>query len=93
MNYYKSLKTQFMSKQLTPMQEAKKQIAELWSSPSDQPTYSQIFKILDEQELKEKQVIEDAYDDGFENYRDASIGSDDDIIESQDYYNNKFKND
>jgi len=52
-----------------------------------------ILRIETELLPKEEQVIEDAYDDGFENYRDASIGSDDDIIESQDYYNNKFKND
>jgi hypothetical protein len=31
----------------TAMQEAIKEIAELWSSPSDRPNYTQIFKVLE----------------------------------------------
>jgi hypothetical protein len=49
----------------TAIQTAKTKIAELWSSPSDQPTYSQIFKILEESEPELKQQIIKAYDDAF----------------------------
>jgi len=70
----------------TPMQEAMKEIAELWSSPSDQPTYSQIFKILESKKEKEKQVIEDAVKYGF---NDALKSTSD--ISFSTYYNQKFK--
>lgn len=49
----------------TAIQIAKTKIAELWSSPSDQPTYSQIFEILEESEPELKQQIIKAYDDAF----------------------------
>lgn len=74
-------------KQLTPMQE----LIEFMTNG----VYYDVEDILCKAKQllpKEKQVIENAYDDGFENYRDASIGSDNDIIESHEYYNNKFKN-
>jgi hypothetical protein len=46
----------------TAMQEAIKEIAELWGSPSDRPTYSQIFKVLEDKLEKEKeQMIDFAY--------------------------------
>ena len=45
----------------TPITEAQIEIAKLWSSPSDQPTYTQIFEILDRLLPKEKEVIENAY--------------------------------
>lgn len=46
----------------TAIQTAKTKIAELWSSPSDQPTYSQILEILEESEPELKQQIIDAYE-------------------------------
>lgn len=39
----------------TAMQEAIKEIAELWSSPSDTPTYTQIFEVLISKLEKEKE--------------------------------------
>jgi hypothetical protein len=44
----------------TAMQEAIKEIAELWSSPSDRPNYTQIFKVLESKLEKEKEQIIDA---------------------------------
>jgi len=46
----------------TAMQEAIKEIAELWGSPSDSPTYSQIFKVLESKLEKEKEHIINAWD-------------------------------
>ena len=46
------------------MQEAIKEIAELWSSPSDRPNYTQIFKVLESKLEKEKEQIIDAYIEG-----------------------------
>jgi CHASE3 domain sensor protein len=48
----------------TALQQAIKEIAELWSSPSDQPTYTQIFNILESKLPIEKQQIIDAYEEG-----------------------------
>lgn len=48
----------------TAMQQVIKEIAELWSSPSDQPTYTQIFNILESKLPIEKQQIIDAYEEG-----------------------------
>ena len=40
----------------TALQEAIKEIAELWSSPSDRPNYTQIFKVLESKlEVEKKQ--------------------------------------
>ena len=46
----------------TAMQEAIKEIAELWGSPSDRPTYSQIFKVLEDKLEKEKEQIKPLID-------------------------------
>ena len=43
------------------MQEAIKEIAELWSSPSDTPNYTQIFKILEGKLEKEKMKLIEAF--------------------------------
>jgi hypothetical protein len=45
----------------TAVQQAIKEIAELWSSPSDTPTYTQIFNVLENKLEMEKQQIIDAY--------------------------------
>jgi len=50
----------------TALQQAIKEIAELWSSPSDQPTYTQIFNILESKLPIEKQQIIDAYETAME---------------------------
>ena len=47
----------------TAMQEAIKEIAELWSSPSDRPNYTQIFKVLESKLEKEKEQIIQAVED------------------------------
>jgi len=39
---------------------------------------------------KEKQELCNFYNAGFDNSREVSIGSDDEIIEAQNYYNQKF---
>lgn len=48
----------------TAIEIAEKEIAELWSSPSDQPTYTQIFEVLDRVKPIFEQQIIDAYDHG-----------------------------
>ena len=48
----------------TALQQAIKEIAELWSSPSDQPTYTEIFNILEGKLPIEKQQIVEAYEEG-----------------------------
>jgi len=50
----------------TAIQQAIKEIAELWSSPSDQPTYTQIFNILESKLPIEKKQIIDAYEAAME---------------------------
>lgn len=49
----------------TAIENAKSKIVELWSSPSDQPTYSKILDILEESEPELEQQIIKAYDDAF----------------------------
>jgi hypothetical protein len=46
----------------TAVQQAIKEIAELWSSSSDTPTYTQIFNVLENKLEMEEQQITDAYD-------------------------------
>lgn len=65
----------------TAMQQSIKEIAELWSSPSDTPTYTQIFNVLENKLEMEKQQIVDAYNDGYfdtKNWR------------AEQYYNETF---
>ena len=68
----------------TAMQEAIKEISNLWSSPSDQPNYTKIFNILESKLEMEKQQIIDAYWDG---------GQDIPLTENicEQYYKNIFK--
>ena len=68
----------------TAMQEAIKEIAELWSSPSDTPTYTQIFEVLESKLEKEKEQIINAYIEG---YCATHI-----TVDSEQYYNETFKN-
>jgi hypothetical protein len=69
----------------TAMQEAIKEIAELWSSPSDRPNYTQIFKVLESKLEKEKEQIMNAAKSC--NY----IGGATDI-EAEKYYNQTYNN-
>ncbi len=64
----------------TAMQEAIKEIAELWSSPSDTPTYTQIFNVLESKLEKEEKQIIDAIDNGVH------------YSSPEAYYNETFKN-
>ena len=66
----------------TALQQAIKEIAELWSSPSDQPTYTQIFNILESKLPIEKQQIIDAYETDIYNVP---------LKDGEQYYNETFK--
>lgn len=72
----------------TAMQEAIKEIAELWGSPSDKPTYSQIFKVLEDKLEKEKEQIEETFDNGF--YHALYCRADETQLDGEDYYNEKY---
>jgi len=50
----------------TAIEIAEKEIAELWGSPSDQPTYTQIFEVLERAKPVFKQQIIDAYNCGWQ---------------------------
>jgi len=41
---------------------------------------------------KEKQVIEDVFDEGIDNYREATIRGNDELLDGETYYNTKYKN-
>ncbi len=69
-----------MSKELTPMQEVIQTLTENGLISINQTLIDGALK-------KEKQVIEDAYDDGWLNCNSKKYDS------GKDYYNNKFKND
>lgn len=71
----------------TAIQNAIKEIAELWSSPSDQPTYSQVFDILEAKLPEEKQNIINAHSKGQQYF---NPGYNPDI--SEQYYNKTFNN-
>lgn len=73
----------------TAMQQAIKEIAELWSSPSDQPTYTQIFNILESKLPIEKQQIIDSWENGYEHASGVNI--DKDKYHGSQYYNETFK--
>lgn len=52
----------------TAIEIAENEIAELWSSPSDQPTYSQIFGVLERVKPIFEQQIIDAYETKIKTY-------------------------
>lgn len=70
----------------TAMKQAIKEIAELWSSPSDTPTYTQIFNVLENNLEMEKQQIIDANRDGVDMVIDNVP-----YITGEQYYNETFK--
>jgi len=74
----------------TTMQEAIKEIAELWSSPSDRPTYSQIFKVLEDKLEKEKEQIINDYRNGKVNGYDAINEGASYNVTAEEYYNQTY---
>ncbi len=70
----------------TAMQQAIKEIAGLWSSPSDTPNYTQIFNVLENKLEIEKQQIIDAWIDGKEN-KDFGFHV---SLDAEIYYNETF---
>jgi len=72
----------------TVMQQAIKEIADLWSSPGDTPTYTQIFNVLENKLEMEKQQIIESYCQGcFDVNKDNSIFPRE---TSEQYYNETF---
>ena len=72
----------------TAMQEAIKEIAELWSSPSDTPNYTQIFEVLESKLKKEKeQIINSRLEYGM--LKGLTYTDSNELAEK--YYNSKFK--
>jgi hypothetical protein len=55
----------------TALQQAIIEIAELWSSPSDQPNYVQVFDVLKSKLPVEEQQISKAWSDGYYKYSGA----------------------
>jgi len=74
----------------TTMQEAIKDIAELWGSPSDRPTYSQIFKVLEDKLEKEKEQIINDYRNGKVNGYDAINEGASYNVTAEEYYNQTY---
>jgi len=58
-NFYKHKNLKQTKMEKTPILKIEKEIAELWSSPSDTPTYSKIFEILDKYKLIEQESMID----------------------------------
>jgi len=68
----------------TALQQAIIEIAELWSSPSDQPNYVQVFDVLKSKLPVEEQQIIDAANHGA-NYENSPF------VNAKQYYNETFK--
>lgn len=47
-------------------------------------------ELIEQAKEMEKQQIIDAYDAGFENATEVSVGSDDEIVEAEEYYNETY---
>lgn len=67
----------------TVIEIIKKEIAELWSSPGDNPNYTQIFEVIERNESLFKQQIIEAFDEGFS---DNGLK----YVYGKDYYNETF---
>ncbi len=72
----------------TAIEIAEKEIAELWSSPSDQPTYTQIFEVLERVKPIFKEQIIEAYSDGME-HGFNKFGEDSDLYYTSTFTTNK----
>lgn len=74
----------------TAMQEAIKEIAELWSSPSDTPTYTQIFNVLESKlEIEKQQIVDGCNQNEFEDI--DGMGIHETITKGEQYYNETYK--
>jgi len=71
----------------TALQQAIREIAELWSSPSDQPNYVQVFDVLKSKLPVEEQQIKSARHNGRQDFRDNGAM----YKEDEQYYNETFK--
>jgi hypothetical protein len=74
---------------MTALQQAIKEIVELWSSPSDRPNYTKILEVLESKLEMEKQHIIDAFEIGYEN--GACVNEHNDFYHGGNYYNETFK--
>jgi len=76
------------------MQEAIKDIAKLWGSPSDTPTYSQIFKVLENKLEKEKEQIINAFEVGYKSCDlDEAFEINRKLASGELYYNQTYNQD
>lgn len=77
----------------TAMQGAIKEIAELWSSPSDTPTYTQIFNVLENKlEMEKQQIIDFAGSYSEKCLKFKYVDNIDYLKSEEQYYNETFKN-
>jgi len=78
----------------TAIEIAEKEIAELWGSPSDQPTYTQIFEVLERVKPIFEQQIIDAFNEGYRNgEQETMVASKKDVSEYDDainYFNDNY---
>jgi hypothetical protein len=87
----------------TALQQAIREIAELWSSPSDQPNYTQVLKILESKlEIEKQQIIDcsietsqDCFTSVMAYMGQEIVFNEEDLInqrkEAEQYYNETFK--
>jgi len=68
------------------MQNAIKEIVDLWSSPGDDPSYTKILEVLKKHIPEEKQQIIEAYHKGYQHYKPCYR-----INDAHDYYNETFE--
>lgn len=70
--------------ELTAMQLLKKEITDLWSSPSDEPNYSTILKLIEQHEITERANLIEAYNDAKNNTINLLVG---DLKEYENEFN------
>jgi hypothetical protein len=79
----------------TAMQQAIKEIADLWSSPGDTPNYPKIFEVLESKLGIEKQHLIEFYNEGRSagvgDYVDIEWGRDVTELTAGQYYEQTFK--
>lgn len=72
----------------TALQTVKKEIAELWSSPGDDPNYTQIFEVLERNESLFRQQIIEAYKEGLNS---DCLQEQNETFFAENYYQTTFK--
>ena len=77
------------------MQQAIKEIADLWASPNDKPNYTKIFEVLESKLEIEKQHLIEFYNKGrragIGDYLDTEWGNDTLELTAGQYYELTFK--